>query len=146
MARLGDRTTYTITDLPICNECGVNTQIDSWIDRCPSEFDICGKKHAEGEMANRTDTINIETYKCGTCIGDWAEEDYDETTGEWDTESKWAIVEKEIEENHIPRVDALQPFAKEWRKIFNFDDCGYGHADLADIEALWNKTKVRWVV
>ena len=77
-SRLGDRNDYTLTDLPICNECGTNTRSNGWVNRVPSDFDICGKRHAEGQEADRSDVLNIETYKCGTCIGDWAEEILDE--------------------------------------------------------------------
>lgn len=141
-SRLGDRGDYTLTDLPICIECGINTMSNGWVDRVGGDFDLCGKKHAEGEQADRKDIINIEIYRCGTCNGDWADEDYDEETGEWDTESKWDIVEKEVENNWIPEVDAKQPLAKEWRKMFDLmSDCGYGHADLNDIQNLWKQAQ-----
>ena len=112
-SRLGDRGNYTITDLPICVECGINTMSSGWVDRVGGDFDICGKKHGEGEQADRKDVINIDIYRCGTCNGDWADEDYDEETGEWDTESKWDVVDKEVQENWIPEVDAKQPLAKD---------------------------------
>ena len=139
-SRIGDRGNYTITDLPICNECGTNTQSNGWVNRIPSDFDICGKKHGEGEEADRKDIINIETYKCGTCQGDWADEVFDKETGEYRTD--WDSVEKEIEENWIPEVDANQPLAKEWRKMFDLmSDCGYGHASLDDVYDLWQKAQ-----
>ena len=138
-SRLGDRNDYTLTDLPICNECGTNTRSNGWVNRVPSDFDICGKRQAEGQEADRSDVLNIETYKCGTCIGDWAEEILDEDTGEYWTD--WDAVDKEIQENWIPEVDAEQPLAKKWRMIFDFADCGYGHADIEDIRKLWKEAQ-----
>ena len=141
-SRLGDRGNYTITDLPICVECGINTMSNGWVDRVGGDFDICGKKHGEGEQADRKDVINIDIYRCGTCNGDWADEDYDEETGEWDTESKWDVVDKEVQENWIPEVATKQPLAKEWRKMFDLmSGCGYGHASLDDIYGLWQKAQ-----
>ena len=136
--RLGDRNDYKVTDLPICKECGVNTQTFGWVNRVASDTDICGKTHAEGEQANREDIINIEIYLCGTCIGDLADEVEDDWGG---TTTDWDAVEKEVEENWIPQIDKIQPLAKEWREVFNFSECGYGHADLEDIKNLWEKSK-----
>ena len=43
--------------------------------------------------------INIETYKCGTCQGDWADEVFDKETGEYKAFRCWTILPEEDIEN-----------------------------------------------
>lgn len=114
----------TSIDTTLCLECGADTIGYGFVNRIPSS------------------NTNIEGYRCGTCSGDWAEEEFDEATGEWDTESKWDEVDKYIDNVHIPEVDLMFPDAPAFRKLMESEE-SWTDEDKKSVEILIKNYRVK---
>tara|TARA_Y100001951_G_scaffold88560_1_gene80238 strand:- start:101 stop:622 length:522 start_codon:yes stop_codon:yes gene_type:complete len=84
-------------DTTLCLNCGTDTTINGFVDRIP---------------AGRT---NIDGYMCGTCSGDWVDEDDS-------PEEKWDRVDEHVDRHRIPEVDAMFPDSPAFRELMETEE------------------------
>ena len=84
-------------DTTLCLGCGTDTLTYGFVNRIPAS------------------NTNIDGYRCGTCSGDWADEDDG-------LEEKWDRVEEYIDNVWIPEVDAMFPDSPAFRELMETEE------------------------
>jgi hypothetical protein len=124
-------------DTTLCLSCGADTLRYGFVNRIPDSIVV---KQNPISFTSYDDGINIDGYRCGTCSGDWAQEEFDETTGEWNT--KWDEVEEYVDNVHIPEVDSIFPDAPTFRKLMESEE-SWTDEDKKRMEILITNYKVK---